>query len=148
VRVRKRLADLIRVIADEAEKNVEFERRLSEVLESSAEPSRGAKPRPKGTGTAIPVRRAKNRRPPAILDPVEIARAGEGPLRAQLSKLTLDQLQDIVADYGMDPGKVVSKWKTTDRVIDRIVELSIVRAHKGNAFRPESSPSGHIDKNE
>ncbi|MDE0403802.1 MAG: hypothetical protein OXI53_00610 [Nitrospira sp.] len=56
-------------------------------------------------------------------------------LRAELALLTLDQLKDIVADYGMDREKLVMKWKTPNRVIDRIVEISISRAHKGDVFR-------------
>jgi len=47
----------------------------------------------------------------------------------------LEQLKDIVADYGMDPGKLVMKWKSSDKVIDRIVEISLARAQKGDAFR-------------
>ncbi|EPX78861.1 hypothetical protein Salmuc_04444 [Salipiger mucosus DSM 16094] len=55
-------------------------------------------------------------------------------MRSKLEPLTLEQLKDIVAEYGMDPGKLVMKWKTADRVIDRIVEYSVARAKKGKAF--------------
>jgi Arm DNA-binding domain len=43
----------------------------------------------------------------------------------------------IVSDFGMDPGKLVSKWKTRTRIIDRIVEIALTRAQKGDAFRME-----------
>jgi hypothetical protein len=52
-----------------------------------------------------------------------------------LGKLDIEQLRDVVADYGMDTGKLVIKWRTPDRIIDRIVEVSRQRAHKGSAFR-------------
>jgi hypothetical protein len=73
-------------------------------------------------------------------DPVELARQGEAALRARLAGLNLEQLKDVVADYGMDPGKLVLKWKTADRIIDRIVEVSIGRAKKGEGFLSSGSP--------
>jgi hypothetical protein len=50
-----------------------------------------------------------------------------------MSAISLEQLRDIVAQYGMDPGKLVMKWKDSKRVMDRIVELALVRATKGDA---------------
>lgn len=55
-----------------------------------------------------------------------------------MAALSIEQLRDIVAEQGLDPGKLVLKWKSTDRIIDRIVEISIARAQKGDAFRSES----------
>jgi hypothetical protein len=78
--------------------------------------------------------RGANRRAPAVLDPVQLARQGEPALRTGLSKLKLEQLKDIVADYGMDSGKLVLKWKTPERIIDRIVEVSLSRIRKGEGF--------------
>lgn len=34
----------------------------------------------------------------------------------------------------MDPGKLVMKWKTPQRIIDRIVEFSMARSVKGDVF--------------
>ena len=68
---------------------------------------------------------------------MEGARAGEEALRARLGELSVEQLKDIVADYGMGPGKLVTKWKTADRIIDRIVEISLARSQKGDAFRSD-----------
>jgi hypothetical protein len=34
----------------------------------------------------------------------------------------------------MDPGKLVMKWKTPERIINRIVEFSLARAVKGDVF--------------
>jgi hypothetical protein len=47
-------------------------------------------------------------------------------------------LRDVVADYGMDPGKLVMKWRDADRIVDRIVEVARGRAQKGSAFLPPS----------
>ena len=81
--------------------------------------------------------RRGHRRAPAVLDPVALAAEGESLLRKELSALSLDELKDIVAEHGMDPGKLVMKWKTPEKIIDKIVELSLSRARKGDAFRAE-----------
>ena len=123
---RKTLSALVSVIADEAEKNEPFRANIERVL---------------GWGDLSQVRAQEKalkrggRRTPAILDPVELADQGERVLRARLDTLSLDQLRDIVAQYGMDPGKLVMKWKDVGRTRDRIVELALVRATKGDAFR-------------
>jgi hypothetical protein len=126
--LKKRLSALVSVIVEEAEKNEPFRENVERALginTSRIPQSRaGDTTRPRG-----------GRRTPAVLDPVELARRGEDVLREKLSMLTLDQLRDIVAQYGMDPGKLVMKWKDTSRVIDRIVELALTRSTKGDAFR-------------
>ena len=126
------LRDFVKAVSDEADRNPEFAERLRVVFESNtrAFKNRSSVARTSGSGRARPA----NRRPPAILDPVALATRGEDELRAELASLTLDQLKDIVADYGMDRDRLVMKWRTTNRVIDRIVEVSISRAHKGDAF--------------
>lgn len=127
--VKQRLSALVSVIVEETQKNEPFrvnvERALGINTSTSAPLSRA-----KGT-----TKQRKGRRTPAVLDPVELARQGEDTLRTKISVLTLDQLRDIVAQYGMDPGKLVMKWKDTNRVIDRIVELALARATKGDVFR-------------
>ncbi|UIJ83129.1 hypothetical protein [Rhizobium leguminosarum] len=120
--MKKTLNGLVQVIVDEAERNPDFSKRIEEAL--------GLQDKPKKTAAS----RAAHRRAPAAFDPIELARQGEGVLRARLGELGLEQLKDVVADYGMDPGKLVLKWKTPDRIIDRIVEVSIGRAKKGEGF--------------
>lgn len=127
--VRKTLSALTQAIAAEAERNPDFRVRLEHALSVS---------RPSTTGPGLEVggpKRKGGRRTPAVLDPVELARQGEGALRARLANLELERLRDIVAQFGMDPGKLVMKWKDSNRVIDRIVEVSLARATKGDAFR-------------
>lgn len=128
--IRKALSQLVSIVADEAERNLEFRRRLEDVL--NARPS-GLAPKPAKESTG----RRSGRRTAALLDPVEIASRSTDELRARLGVLTLDQLRDIVAQFGMDPGKLVMKWKDPQRVIDRIVEVSSSRSTKGHAFRAD-----------
>ena len=110
------------MIADEADVNPEFDAKLREVLQLIGE----------GKSVATPGRR---RRSPAVLDPVLMARTGEAQLREELHALNIEQLKDIVAQYSMDPDKLVMKWKTHARIVERIVEVSMQRATKGDAFR-------------
>ncbi len=127
--IKKTLSALVSAIAEEAEKNEAFRADIERAL--CIDPCAGAQHLRGGEGLG----RKGGRRTPAVLDPVELARQGEGVLRERLSALTLDQLRDIVAEYGMDSGKLVMKWKDSDRVTERIVDLSLARAIKGDAFR-------------
>ena len=139
VKVRAVITKLLKVIAEEVEANPEFERRVAMALGLEEEPPPRGRQDALGQGTAAAVgQRPKNRRPSPVLDPVEFARSGEEMLRARLAALSIEQLRDIVAEHGMDPGKLVIKWKSADRIIDRIVEISMARAQKGDAFRSES----------
>ena len=81
--------------------------------------------------------RPKNRRPAAVMDPVAVVRDGQDVLNARLAELSLEQLRDIVADYGMDPGKLMMKWKDPQKVAERIVDIALTRSQKGDAFRSE-----------
>ena len=130
--IKKVLRELAGAVADEADQNTEFARRIEEILKSapSATRDRAASGRDVSSGR----RRSTQRRTPAVLDPVELAKQGEDLLRAELANLDLEQLRDVVAEYGMDPGRLVMKWKTASRVIERIVEVSVGRARKGDAF--------------
>ncbi|MCE2520761.1 MAG: hypothetical protein J4G15_13310 [Alphaproteobacteria bacterium] len=128
--IRRTLSTLAQVIADEAERNEHFRASIEQAL--------ALKPlaRTRRSCVSKPTRR-RGRRTPAVLDPIEVAREGEGILRSRLETLSLEQLLDIVAQHGMDPGKLVMKWKKPDRVIDRIVEIALTRATKGDAFRSD-----------
>ena len=128
MKLRTKLLDLAKTVADAADRDPELASRLTEIF--GAPPAAPKKPEP------VPGR-AKNRRPAALLDPVALVAEGEGVLRDRLSALSLDQLLDVVAEYGMDPGKLVMKWKDPARVIDRVVEIATGRAQKGHAFRSE-----------
>ena len=123
--IRKVLRDLAIAVADEAAQNPQFARRLGEILEPTSSQTR----------RRASARRPAHRRAPAVLDPVAVVRDGEDALRSQLASLDLERLRDIVAEHGMDQGRLVMRWKTPARIIDKIVEISLGRARKGDAFR-------------
>ncbi|WPZ32627.1 hypothetical protein T8K17_15410 [Thalassobaculum sp. OXR-137] len=125
-----RLSRLAAAIAEQAARDPEFAKKIEEIMGGDG------MTKPKST-TRNQGARKGGRRTPALIDPVAIAQSGPETLRNALRPLNLEQLLDIVADYGMDPGKLVMKWKDRDRVVDRIVEVSISRASKGDAFRSE-----------
>lgn len=76
------------------------------------------------------------RRAPAKLDPLKIlADSGEHGLTARLAALDLEELRDIVAQFGMDPRRLVMKWKDAQRVREHIVATTVQRSRKGDAFR-------------
>lgn len=123
--IKKRLKIFMAVITEEADRNPEFAKKLAVALGLD-----------KTEGEAKqPAKRRGRRRTPAAFDPVALYSEGEGLLRVKLGELNLEQLRDIVAECGMDPGKLVMKWKTEQRVIDHIVEVAGTRAKKGEAFR-------------
>jgi hypothetical protein len=129
--LRRTLNALAKAVADEAEHNDRLREQLESIfgLEAVSRPAAGE--------SEGEMRRKGGRRAAAVLDPVEVIRHGEDQLRRQLGALDIEQLRDIVAQYGMDPGKLVMKWKDAERVTDRIVELASARSRKGEAFRAD-----------
>ncbi len=131
--LRTLLLDFVEVVNEEAQRNPDFAERLNQAFD------RNSKQTKRRSATTINrskrTSRPANRRPPALLDPVALAARGEDVLREELEPLTLDQLKDIIAEYGMDHDRLAMKWRTPKRLIGRIVEVSIGRAHKGDAFR-------------
>lgn len=125
--LRRILVDLANAIADEMEQNQALAERITRIISSEGQRSGAVVDR----GNAV----RRNRRPPARIDPLESARIGETELRARLSSLSVDELKDVIAQYGMDPSKLAMKWKTSEKLIERIVEVSMSRAQKGDAFR-------------
>lgn len=142
--LKETLIRIATIVADEAARNPDFQERLEAAIVTS-EPMAVHSPSTtrvssKG-GTDVDCKntgkRRGGRRSPAVLDPIDLAVHGEAGLREQLATLELELLHDIVAQYGMDPGKLVMKWRDRDRVINRIVEVALARATKGDAFRKE-----------
>ena len=54
---------------------------------------------------------------------------------AELAYLDLEELRNIVAQFGMDPRRLVMKWKDAQRVREHVVATTIQRSRKGDAFR-------------
>ncbi len=127
--LKRTLTAVATIVADEAAHNPAFRSRLEEAL--------GVKASEPKTFGKLPAdeKRKGGRRAAALLDPVDLARHGEGELRAKLDGLDVERLLDVVAQFGMDPGKLVMKWKDRERIVDRIVEIALARSTKGDAFR-------------
>lgn len=136
--IKKALNALFLEIVREAEANPAFRARLETTLGLEDKKSEKLEAKARDTGSPQP-KRPSNRRTPAVLDPVHLARQSEDVLRSELAKLDIEQLRDVVADYGMDTGKLVLKWRDPERIIDRIIEVARSRAQKGSAFREQAS---------
>jgi hypothetical protein len=124
-----RLLRLTATVAKEAASRPSFAKALDVAMSppTVGEESGGG---PKGSD------RASGRRAAPVLDPFVIHReAGPDSLRQSLGQLSLEQLKDIIAEHGMDRDKLAMKWKTPDRLIDRITTTVSSRAQKGDVFR-------------
>lgn len=138
MKLKARLSRLAAIIASEADRNPEFAAQIEQVLgDMTKVPTKksGRKSKDKGASVGGGATSHRGRRTPAVLDPVALARTSEASLRAGLAELDHERLLDVVAEYGMDPGKLVMKWKDDERIVERIVELAMARATKGDAFR-------------
>jgi hypothetical protein len=58
--------------------------------------------------------------------------------RTRLAALSIEQLKDIVAEFGMDPGKLVIKSKNAERNHRPDRGISMPRAQNADAFRSET----------
>lgn len=135
----KKLFDLIR---EEAHRNPAFADRLAAIIggmpDLGAVADRPSQPRGRrSSATAAPGLETKrgNRRARALVDPITKIQEGDAALRKVLESLDLEQLRDVVADYRMDPSKLVMKWKDRERVIEHIISTAVSRGRKGDAFR-------------
>jgi hypothetical protein len=144
--VNKKLRAFFDAVRDEASRNPEFAARLDAVFNTEPQVKVARRPSAAGrldvtsrgsaadTQVPLPMKRG-NRRRPAMLDPIAEIDEGEGHLRSRLQTLDLEQLRDVVADFRMDPSKLVMKWKDAGKVIDHIVSVALSRGQKGDAFR-------------
>ncbi|MFV0363078.1 MAG: hypothetical protein ACK5LL_08320 [Suipraeoptans sp.] len=124
--LKKNLKALLDVVINEAEKNEDFAASLSQIFVGADKQEK--------TKSSDSGKKASNRRDKAVLDPIKLAE--EGTLtREMLDVLSEKELKDIVAEFGMDPSKLAMKWKDMDRVVNLIMDTSLRRASKGDAFR-------------
>ncbi|WP_157108581.1 hypothetical protein [Aldersonia kunmingensis] len=115
------IASLIHVLAGEALHNPRFARDLEVALA--------------GPKDEVPEAR-RPKRGPGVIDPFAVhLDVGEEGLRAALAILDTEQLKDIVAECAMDYDKRAMRWRSAERLRERIVERVIARATKGEAFR-------------
>ena len=142
----QKLEALFELIREEANRNADFRARLEHLfddlaLASPRAPAGAAKEVYRGKGgragvmAGAPGPKRGNRRPPAVVDPIAESAHGEEHLRKKLDPLSLEQLRDVIADFRMDPSKLVMKWKDRVRIIDHILATAVVRREKGDVFR-------------
>lgn len=122
--LKNNLTKLLNIIVDEAGNNPEFAAKLEAVFN------------PEGTAPVKESKQSRTKRNPAVLDPLEIA-SGQGmdALERKLLNLDIDQLKDIIAQYGMNQDKLAMKWRKKEKCLERIMEKTRDRTIKGDAFR-------------
>ena len=123
------LSQVFEVILEEVRTRPGFSERLAQALnaDQAQEPSK-PEPRP----------RARNRRSQPVLDPMQLYAAGENCLRAGLANLSIEQLKDIIAEYGMDTRRLAMRWKQRARLEELIMTTVGERHAKGSAFRKDA----------
>lgn len=114
------LKKLYDCVIDEMNSNPEFADKIGLILERR--------------GVNSSVKRTK-RRTPAKLNPLELISDDTIDLEAKLQELSVEELKDVIAEYGMDNAKLAKNWKKKDRLIALILETSQRRSKKGDAFR-------------
>jgi hypothetical protein len=119
---------LFAAILEEIERNPKFADAVNAALAGSTPLAREHPPRTN-------VRRSGARRSQSVLDPFSTYEAGESELRERLAMLSVEELKDVVSQYGMDSSRLALKWKTSERLIDLIVARVKARVTKGDAFR-------------
>lgn len=149
-----RLRAALDVIAEEARANPKFAKRLEDALKGTGghrAPGRAEPPataneaqlghpgevgasRAENVASQVQERRPKRRRSPAAFDPLVVLADGTAELRRRLDTLDIEQLKDIVAEFGMDSTQLAMKWKRPERLVDLIVQTAETRAKRGDAF--------------
>lgn len=78
----------------------------------------------------------RSRRHSAILDPFMIhENEGNNELKQRLEELEVEQLKDIIAEYGLDSSRRAMVWKKSERLVELIIKTVNSRARKGDVFR-------------
>lgn len=140
----RRLDRLFAAFATQAVADNRFAEALTDALDdgplaAAAMLSRRTQSRPSGRSGGG-ARNVGGRRPAGPFDPYEAYAEGEETLRRRLGDCDLEQLKDMVAEHGMDHDRLAMKWKTPERLVDRIIDTVSARAHKGEAFRGPVPP--------
>ena len=141
-----RLTVIFDAILDEARNNPEFAAKLERALVGETTRRTAIKRSPTAEPSSNAPPRRLNRRAKAAVDPFELLSAGEHHLRTELAKLDLEQMKDIVAEYGMDTSRLALKWKSRERLVDFIVTTVVARNRKGDVFRDSSGNTGEAGR--
>ena len=130
--IKAMLRKLTVAVIAEAGRNEAFARELERILTG--------KPPDAEEANSAGKRKRRKRQPP-VFNPMDIGEE-EGILVERLHALSVEQLRDIVAAYGMDPSGRALRWNQPDQLIAFILEVSHRRVTKGDAFR-DCAPVPH-----
>ncbi len=117
--IEKKLKDIFNIILDEMKTNKDFANRIEKVLGKEE----------------VVVKAKKRGRQPALFNPNIVALEEEGKLKVELENLEVAQLKDIISQYGMDPSKMTSRWRSKEKFMKHIIEVTLSRINKGNSFK-------------
>lgn len=133
--LKKRLNKLVSCIVKESENNEVFLQEMLEVFGIGDENDTNKTSKSKSAASVKTSGSGSSKRDPAVLDPIALAEKGADVLEAELLKLSEKELKDIITQYGMNQDRAALKWRRKERLINRIMERSLQRASKGDAFR-------------
>ena len=89
---------------------------------------------PRQTAHSADARSRGGRRSPGPFDPYEVYAKSKEALREHLEGCDVEQLKDIIAEHGMDHDRLALKWKSPQRLMERIIETVVARSRKGDVF--------------
>jgi hypothetical protein len=149
----KKIQKIFEILQDEIKQNDALKEKIESILKEpeklDEKPQANLEKAVKTDESAIEIRQVtanersentneqkkKNRREPAILDPIKLVEENKELLKNKLLELDFEKLRDIIAEYGMDPAKLAMKWKNKERIIEHILMTAESRSKKGDAFR-------------
>lgn len=123
---RSKLKEIFYCILSEMEKNKDFNKKITDIILETAD------------SAASPRKKTGHRRNSSIFNPLDMVMNNDLNLHEKLMELDIEQLKDIIAEHGMDNAKLAMKWKSKERLVNLIIETSIRRSTKGDAFRDNS----------
>lgn len=109
-----------KVIQDEMTENEEFAKKMEEVLIPEM-PTTEEKPK------------KKSKRNPAKIHPIRLWEEGEEKLRAELAKLDVEELKDVIVEYGWNERGLMN-IKKREKLEAVILERAKRIATRGDAF--------------
>lgn len=113
-----------------------FRRSESEPVQSADEPAETPQVDASAPDAVPPAAPPKRRRRPSTLDPYSIAASdGVEGLRQRLKLLDVEQLKDVIAEYGMNSDGRAMSWNDHHRFVERIIEKVDFGTTQGSAFR-------------
>lgn len=116
------LADLVAVLADEADHNPAFAARLDQLL--------AALPEKKPAGRKAP----KAHPGPALDLHSELQARGEQEFRHWLREQPVDALRASIRAHDLDPSRRTAKWKEAEKLAYFIADALQARLARGSAF--------------